>query len=189
MFERFTAAARAAIVVAQQHARDHDHSEIGALDVLVGVLRDDTGGTVRVLTDAGVDPSALERAAGAGSPNPDADAEALAAMGIDLTEVRRRTEETFGPGALDRPRRQRAGLFGRRGGGHLPMSAEAKSSLELALGASVEQGHGYLGSEHIFLGLLATPQGTLRTLLRRHGLSVDEPTLRRLVLAQLSAAA
>ena len=30
------------------------------------------------------------------------DSQALAAIGIDLEEVRRRVEETFGPGALER---------------------------------------------------------------------------------------
>jgi hypothetical protein len=35
------------------------------------------------------------------------DAEALAAIGIDLDEVRRRVEETFGPGALERTRAAR----------------------------------------------------------------------------------
>jgi hypothetical protein len=32
------------------------------------------------------------------------DAEALASIGIDLDEVRRRVEEQFGPGALERTR-------------------------------------------------------------------------------------
>jgi hypothetical protein len=32
------------------------------------------------------------------------DAEALATIGIDLDEVRRRVEEAFGPGALERTR-------------------------------------------------------------------------------------
>ena len=39
-----------------------------------------------------------------------ADADALAALGIDLDEVRRRVEEAFGPGALDRPRVAEAAL-------------------------------------------------------------------------------
>jgi len=35
------------------------------------------------------------------------DTEALAAIGIDFDEVRRRVEEVFGPGALDRTRATR----------------------------------------------------------------------------------
>jgi hypothetical protein len=38
---------------------------------------------------------------------PELDAEALAAIGIDLDEVRRRVEESFGPEALDRTRAAR----------------------------------------------------------------------------------
>ncbi len=35
------------------------------------------------------------------------DADALASIGIDLDEVRRRVEEAFGPGALERTRAAR----------------------------------------------------------------------------------
>jgi len=35
------------------------------------------------------------------------DADALATIGIDLDEVRRRVEEAFGPGALERTRAAR----------------------------------------------------------------------------------
>jgi len=38
------------------------------------------------------------------------DAEALASIGIDLDEVRRRVEEAFGPGALERTRTGRRWL-------------------------------------------------------------------------------
>ena len=38
---------------------------------------------------------------------PELDADALAAIGIDLDEVRRRVEESFGRGALDRTRAAR----------------------------------------------------------------------------------
>jgi len=39
-----------------------------------------------------------------GGPERVLDAEALASIGIDLDEVRRRVEEAFGPGALERTR-------------------------------------------------------------------------------------
>ena len=40
---------------------------------------------------------------------PALDADALATIGIDLDEVRRRVEEAFGPGALERTRAARGG--------------------------------------------------------------------------------
>lgn len=182
MFERFTAAARAAVVGAQQHAHDAQHTEIGAGDLLAGVLDDVDGIPARVLVGLGV---TLGEGVAATEEVFDAeDAAALGSLGIDLDAVRRRAEATFGEGALDRRGRQRPGLFGRRmGAGAVPFSAEAKSALEQALRAAVAEGHRHLGTEHVFLGLLATDQGTALRVLRRLGVTADRATLRRLVLA------
>ena len=54
MFERFTTAARAAVVSAQTPARQAGHTEIGAADLLAGVLDDTDGIPARVLADLGV---------------------------------------------------------------------------------------------------------------------------------------
>ena len=188
MFERFTAAARSAVVDAQQHARTAGHTQIGAEDLLSAVLAAPEEIPARVLQQLGVaDPAAHPVAEDSFD---EADAAALQSLGIDLDAVRRRAEETFGPGAFDRRRRQRPGLFGRRSGpGHIPFSAEAKSSLELALREAVAEGHRYLGSEHVFLGLLATEQGTALRMLQRLGVDEDRAALRRRVLAELARAA
>jgi ATP-dependent Clp protease ATP-binding subunit ClpA len=186
MFERFTQAARTAVIGAQSQARQRGHSQIGADDVLMAVLEDAEGPAARVLHDLGLDPTALS----AEPPLGPSDAEALGSIGIDLDAVRRRAEQTFGPGALDRPRRQRPGLFGRRSvGGHLPFSSEAKTALELALREALAEGHRYIGSEHLFLGLLATEQETAMRVLR--GLGITEPRvgLKRRVLSEIHRAA
>jgi hypothetical protein len=49
----------------------------------------------------------------------DQDADALRSVGIDLDEVRRTVEETFGPGALERA----ATADGRSWSGHVPFTA------------------------------------------------------------------
>ena len=188
MFERFTTAARGAVIGAQAHARTAGHAEIGAADLLAGVLDDATAIPARVLADLGV--TVAEGVAATEEVFDAEDATALSALGIDLDAVRRQAEQTFGPGALDRRRRQRPGLFGRRGGaGHLPFDAEAKSALELSLRAAVAEGHRHLGAEHVFLGLLATEQATALRVLRRLGVSADAAALERQVLARLAAAA
>jgi ATP-dependent Clp protease ATP-binding subunit ClpA len=188
MFERFTTAARAAVVGAQAHARDAGHDEIGAADLLAGVLDDTDGVPARVLAALGVTPP--EGVAATEEVFDADDATALGALGIDLDAVRRQAEQTFGAGALDRRRRQRPGLFGRRSGaGHIPFNREAKSSLELSLREAVAEGHRYLGSEHLFLGLLDTEEGTALRVLRRLGVTEDQAALRRLVLAELARAA
>ena len=188
MFERFTTAARAAVVGAQDHARRAGHAEIGAADLLAGVLDDTTGIPARVLADLGITPG--EGVAATEEVFDDDDAAALGSLGIDLEAVRQRAERTFGPGALDRRRRQRPGLFGRRSSaGHLPFNREAKSALELTLREALAEGHRQLGTEHVFLGLLATEEGTALRVLQRLGVAEDRAALRRRVLAERSRAA
>jgi ATP-dependent Clp protease ATP-binding subunit ClpA len=188
MFERFTTAARSAVLGAQEHARTAEHSEIGAADLLAAILDEPDGIPARVLARLGAaDPTAAPMTEETFDAEDDA---ALGSIGFDLEAIRRRVEDTFGPGALDRRRRQRPGLFGRRGGaGHLPFGSEAKSSLELALREAMAERHRHLGLEHLFLGLLATEQGTALRLLARRGITQDRATLRRLVLAELAEAA
>ena len=188
MFERFTQAARDAVVGAQQHARLAQHTRIEAADLLMAVLDDTEGIPARVLRDLGV--TTPDRAAVTEETFDPEDAAALGSLGVDLDAIRRRAEETFGPGALDRRRRQRPGLFGRRsGGGHIPFSAEAKASLELSLREALAEGHRYLGTEHLFLGLLATEQGSALRALQRLGVAEDRAGLKRRVLAELARAA
>lgn len=188
MFERFTTAARAAVIGAQTHARQAGHTEIGAADLLAGVLDDTEGIPARVLADLGV---AIGPGVAATEEVFDADdAAALGSLGIDLDAVRRRAEQTFGAGALDRRRRQRPGLFGRRSGaGHIPFNREAKTALELSLREALAEGHRSLGTEHVFLGLLATEQGTALRVLQRLGVQEGRAALKRRVLARLADAA
>lgn len=69
MFERFTTAARSAVIGAQTHARQAKHREIGAVDLLAAVLDDSDGVPARVLRDR-VSPSPTEPASPSRSPTP-----------------------------------------------------------------------------------------------------------------------
>lgn len=188
MFERFTQAARSAVVDAQEHCRALGHDQIGAQHVLLGALGDAAAIPARVLGDLGVEREAV---LGAVRDLGTADAEALASLGIDLDEVRRRAEQTFGRGALGRSRRPRRRRFGRGRdtGGHVPFTTEAKRSLELALTASATEHHGYIGVEHLVLGLLDARSGTALAVLRRAGLTADPAEVRRRLLAEIRRAA
>lgn len=104
------------------------------------------------------------------------DAEALRAIGIDLDEVRRRAEETFGPGALEWivPTRHRgrtkacAPLVGR-----IPFTPRAKKVLELALREAKHLRHGYIGTEHILLGLVREGEGLASGMLAKRDVSSE----------------
>jgi len=146
MFERFSQGAREAVVAAHSESGDRIRPE----HLLIGVAAT-SGRASQVLARHGATPEAL-RAATA----PDADA--LAAIGIDLDEVRRRAEASFGPGALYR---------GRGRGRHRPFTAEAKKALELSLREAVHLGDRQIGAEHVVLGLLR--EGEVEPLLARVG--------------------
>ena len=185
MLERFTKAARGAVVDAQEQARTFGHREIVPEHVLLGVLADVDGVAAKVLRGLGVEREALVAQTRALEVS---DAEALRSIGVDLEAVRRQAEATFGPGALDRPRRQRRGLFRLRTvGGHLPFSKAAKRALERSLREALDLKHNYIGTEHILLGLLADDQGSLPHTVRRLGL--DPALVRAQVLEELRRAA
>jgi ATP-dependent Clp protease ATP-binding subunit ClpA len=154
MFERFTKGAREAVERAQDEARAIGSPKIDTGEMLLGVAGGEGVGA-RVLADHGAGYEALRaRVAGGGL-----DGDALAAIGIDLEEIRRRAEENFGPGALERGRRPR--------GSHVPFSDRGKKALELALREAIGRGDKAIGDEHVLLGLLR--EGGVETLLRAVG--------------------
>jgi ATP-dependent Clp protease ATP-binding subunit ClpA len=188
MFERFTNGARNVVTAAQQEARRLGHDCIGTEHVLLGLLRGE-GIAARTLAGLGVTAAAVEREVVAfvrPAPFGAADAEALGAIGIDLDEVRRRLQHTFGPGAL----RWRPGRRGRRRGplpgGHIPFSPRAKKVLELSLREALRLKHNYIGTEHILLGLVREGEGLAAMVLTKLG--VDLEALRARVLDELRRA-
>lgn len=185
MFERFTHDARQVVVTAQAEARALGHDWIGTEHLLTGL----TGGTglgAGVLRDLGVDTGNVRRAIAAAtrpeSEGDEPDPAALETIGIDLAAVRRRVEETFGPGALDRTRGT-PGRRGRRAGRHVPFTAEAKRLLERALRESLKLRHRHIGTEHVLLAVTANANTRAARVLG--GLGVSPTMLRRRILATL----
>ena len=176
MFERFTHAARDAVVRAQQEARDLDQSPIGTQHTLLALLADPAAPIAVALKEQGVDAQFVRaeiiRRVGArtGPPVPspsevDAeDAAALKAIGIDLDAVRKAIEENFGPGALRLPREpvpKRRNPLARfySGKSHIPFSPRNKKVLELSLREAIRLKHNFIAPEHILLGLLREGNG------------------------------
>jgi ATP-dependent Clp protease ATP-binding subunit ClpA len=158
MFERFTRSARETVSHAEAEARALGHGSIGTEHLLLGVAAS-AGDASRVLADNGATPETLRAAIR--SP---LDGEALASIGIDVDEVRRRVEASFGPGALDRGRRRRSG--------RVAFTAAAKKSLELSLREAIQLGDRHIGPEHVLLGLLR--EGSAEAVLQRTGTPVAE---------------
>jgi hypothetical protein len=163
MFERFTSPAREAVVKAGAAARDLRHNYIGTEHLLLGLGLTEQSVAERVLRGLGVDAgsirSGIVRVVGEGPTSSirTGDAEALRSIGIDIDEIRRRTEDAFGPGALDRPLPvRRWSLRGRRisrcipTSGHIPFTCRAKKVMELSLREALRLGHKYIGTEPWF---------------------------------------
>jgi ATP-dependent Clp protease ATP-binding subunit ClpA len=186
MFERFTADARNTIIGAHIQAGRLGHEQILAEDVLLAAISEDQKSPGRILRECGLD---SERLASEISLLGHADADALRQIGIDLDSVRRRIEDVFGAGALDRPRERGSSWLGgrRRAGGHLPFSLVAKKSLAEALRQAVMLGHNFIGTEHVVLGLLATDDAPAAVTLTRLGVDVAE--VRTRLVAELRRAA
>jgi ATP-dependent Clp protease ATP-binding subunit ClpA len=185
MFERFTKPARAVVVAAQDAARRLGDDHVGDEHLLLGLLAGDAqdrGVAAKVLAGLDVTTGAVERELIARRPPPGrlgpADAEALQTVGIDLEAIRRRVEETFGAGALERVTRRRRG--------HLPFDKSAKGVLEGAVREAVALGDRQIGPEHLLLGLVRRSDASAVAILR--ALGAGREVVRVRVLAELPKA-
>ena len=180
MFERFTDKARDALVQASVEAGRLGHDFLGTEHLLLGLLQVD-GVAARVLEANGftTEEAREEVRRRIGTPST-TDAEALRAIGIDLDEVRAAIEESFGPGALDRPVKRRRGLGWRSS---RPFTPRAKKVVELGLREALGLGHGYIGTEHLLLGLVSEGRGVAAQILAER---VDLRTLRSKVIHELA---
>lgn len=146
VFDRFTELAKRALVASRDAADSLGAGLVGTEHLLLGLAQ--TAGTAsEVLRAQGLDLAraraqiaSLAAESKSAAPGGDA-AEALSTLGIDVSEIQRRADETFGPGAFQYPRPAFS----------LRMKMVVKQSLEQArdLGAEV------IDTEHLLLGLLA----------------------------------
>lgn len=170
MFERFSRNARVAVVLAQEEARELESNDIRPEHILVGVLQSSGRDLSMLLAEFGLTADVVRgRLAVADAPGDesfDGDADALAGISIDLYAVRDNVNHTFGEGAFDNALR-RSGRRRRRRG-HIPFTKPAKKILELALRESVAHKDGWIGCEHILLGILRSDDRYATGLITEH---------------------
>ncbi|KAD3456011.1 Clp protease [Arthrobacter yangruifuii] len=193
MFERFTQQARQSVVLTQEEARTLEATQILPVHVLIGAVSAVETSTPRlasVLAECGLTSAQLRadlRAVGPDSGYDDA--AALESVGIDLDEVRRAVDAQFGEGTLDAaagPAPRRRHLFDSLKGGHLPFSSGAKAVLTNSLRESTARKDGYIGTEHLLLGILRGADPAALSLISRH---VGPEDLRGRILGTMDAAA
>jgi ATP-dependent Clp protease ATP-binding subunit ClpA len=144
-----------------EEARRLGHNFVGTEHVLLVLIRDRDGGATMALQQLGVAAEAIEEALGPciGGGAPRIDPEALATLGIDFEAVRKRLEETFGPGALEQTRSACLGIAPR---------------LKLAFAYALDYADGEpLRDEHILLGMLTVPDSLAAQVLGRLGISLQ----------------
>ncbi|MGI8617145.1 MAG: Clp protease N-terminal domain-containing protein [Actinomycetota bacterium] len=157
MFERFTPEARRIVTGGVELAQEAHHDHVGTEHLLIALAGTGPNVATRALIACGFDPvqarADLERIVEPLQDDLDeADVAALRSIGVDLDEVRRRIEVSFGKGALERRRRwhgrRRARVCG------LPFMPKAKQALELALREAIRLDQRSIAPEHVLLGLL-----------------------------------
>jgi ATP-dependent Clp protease ATP-binding subunit ClpA len=160
VFERFTQEARQVVVAAQEEARGLRADEIAPVHLLLAIAGCGGPGG-HVLDAAGLTPGRLRSAAApAGDP---LDADALAALGVDLAQVRAAVEAAFGPGALDPPGTS----------SHIRFAAGSKRSLEESLRHAVRHRDRRIDSGSLLAGVLAVDDPVVSRVLRQLGVDAD----------------
>jgi ATP-dependent Clp protease ATP-binding subunit ClpC len=162
MFERLTDRARQSIALAQEAAVGLGHTYIGCEHLLLGLVLEGTGVAAVVLKRHGIDANTVRAAiveTVGESTSTVSDGDALASLGIDLSEVRRRLTESFGPNALPSPDRP-------------PFTPRARDALERTVRESEAHHHGYVGTEHVLLALLHEDGNFARKILTDHDIDL-----------------
>jgi ATP-dependent Clp protease ATP-binding subunit ClpC len=88
-------------------------------------------------------------------------AKALESLGISLDAVRQQVEEIIGRGE-------------QAPSGHIPFTPRAKKVLEFSLCESLQLNHGYIGTEHILLGLIREGDGVAAQVLVKLGADLNQ---------------
>ncbi|MBE9498983.1 Clp protease [Streptomyces sp. GKU 257-1] len=193
MFERFTEEARDVVIGAQEEARSLGHDRIGTEHLLLGAVRRPGRTGAATLHRLGVSATSCRAAvagvvAGSREDLGPQDAEALRTLGIDLAEVRRRAEESFGAGALDSaPGSGRTGRGSGTAPRHIPFAARAKGALKRALREASARGDREIGTAHVLLGVLGSEDNISVAVFTRLG--VEPAVVHELVLDDLRTAA
>jgi ATP-dependent Clp protease ATP-binding subunit ClpA len=175
MFERFTKDARDVVKGAVEHAEGTGAERVGAEHLLLALLDREGSRASFALAALGAGERRESVRAALGEARrraglTQAETDALAGLGIDVSEIVARVEETHGAGALSGHRKS-----GGRRSGHRPFDRAAKDVLTGALRAATALRDRRIGDEHILLALTARP-GVPAEVLADHGVTYESVT-------------
>jgi ATP-dependent Clp protease ATP-binding subunit ClpC len=153
MFFCLTDRSRRSVEAAFEEARGLGHDSLGDEDLLLGILRADEGVAAAALASLGV---TLE---GVREGSEEMLSDALSSIGISLEEVRREAGDAFEMSIPDERK--------------IPYSVPAKNALVGARKEMRRLGDGYLGTEHVMLGILGNEDGMAVRILAGMGVSPE----------------
>jgi ATP-dependent Clp protease ATP-binding subunit ClpA len=167
MFERFTRNARAVVIGAQEVAARAGAPEVRPAHLLESLAAGDDTLAMQVLARLGATGEEVRRVVrGLNAQYAEGldaeDAEALKLLGIDLHDVISRIDGDLG---------DRRGLIPK---GRTRFARESQKVLELSLREAIELHDGFLGTEHVLLGILRQGDTVATETLRAFGLTVDD---------------
>jgi ATP-dependent Clp protease ATP-binding subunit ClpA len=176
------------------------HPYVGDEHLLLGILAHDSNAGAALLTERGLGLSAARagtaRIVEEAGPIGRDDAEVLRDYGIDVAQLRRRLESTFGAPAVHEAERQvRRRPWWRGRGGHSPLCGPPyliKRAQYIACTTAGRHGHEHIQPEHLLYGVLRVARDPLGTGLGRRarqdmirlGLRTGGPHPVRLLLAE-----
>lgn len=168
MFERFGQDLRTAVPLTYSEAKALGATRVRPEHLLLGLALEREGPAAVLLGEHGLDEATARRLLYERSGS-DLDGEALAAIGIDVDQVRASVEQTFGHGALDRVR------IRRRRHRWLPLDTNAKRVFHNMLRAHHEAGdrRAPLDGLHMLLALLDSNDPGVLDVLQRAEINAD----------------
>lgn len=171
MFEKFTVYAKRAVMVSEEETMTLGLEHIGTEHMLLGLIGVPQGLAGQILSEHGVTLARAREQLRHGTGDSSKATEALASIGIDIDEVRRRMDDTFGPGRFRYPR---------------PVFApDARKMLEQTVQEATALGQlDSIGTEHMLLGVLHDEDNAGVQLLVALGLA--PATLRAEVLSRIA---
>jgi ATP-dependent Clp protease ATP-binding subunit ClpA len=175
VYDRFTALTKRAIVGARDAATSLGHDFIGTEHLLIG-LAQTAGLASEALRAHGVELTALRSEAagqmsarGVPATGGNGAIAALSTLGIDVSEIRRRADASFGAGSFQFPRPA--------------FSLSAKQAVKASLEQARAAGHEEIDTEHLLLGVLAAEGDPAIAVLT--SLGADVAALRQTLLSRM----
>lgn len=154
ILKRFTDRSRCSVDAAFEEARMQGHDSVGDEDLLLGILSAGDGIAAEALSSLGVTHEDVRE------KSEEMFSDALLSIGISLEDVRREAGDAF---EMRIPE-------GRR----ISLSPRGKNALVEARRKMKALGDGYLGTEHILLGILSVEDGTAVRILAGMGVPPED---------------